>query len=51
MPAAVVNGTTKPTRGRLLVAGVVVALTLIATWKFINHRTQPPPPEEVTSDR
>jgi hypothetical protein len=41
------------TRGRELVAGAVVLLIVIATWKFIDYRTQPPPPptENVKSER
>jgi hypothetical protein len=31
-----------PTRGRILLAWVVVVLTVIAVWKFVDYRTQPP---------
>ena len=37
------------TRGRVLVAGAIVFLTVIATWKFIDYRTQPPPPPTVAA--
>ena len=35
---------TAPTRARMLIATVVVILTIVAVWKFIDYRTQPPPP-------
>lgn len=44
MPAAALDGNSRPTRGKLLFAGVVVVLTLIGTWKFIDYRMQPPAP-------
>jgi hypothetical protein len=37
------------TRGRVVVAGAIVLLTVIATWKFIDYRTQPPPPPAVAA--
>ncbi len=33
-----------PTRARMIVATIVVVLTVFAVWKFIDYRTQPPPP-------
>ncbi len=51
MPAAAHNGSNKPTRGRVFFAGAIVVFMLITTWKFIDYRTQPPMPEEVTSDK
>jgi len=31
-----------PTRGRIVLAWVVVILTVIAVWKFVDYRNQPP---------
>ena len=31
-------------RGRMMVATLVVVLTVLAVWKIIDIRTQPPPP-------
>ena len=45
---------TIPSRGRVLLATLIVVLTAIGVWKFIDYRMQPPPPPkagEVTSDR
>jgi hypothetical protein len=33
-----------PTRARILLAWVVVVLTVIAVWKFIDYQNQPPMP-------
>jgi hypothetical protein len=39
------------TRGRKLIASLVVIVTVIGAWKFIDYRIQPPaPPKAVTSD-
>jgi hypothetical protein len=39
------SGTPKtPTRGKVIFASVVVVLTVAGLWKFIDYRTQPPPP-------
>ena len=35
---------TAPTRTRMLIATLVVILTVVAVWKVIDYRTQPPPP-------
>jgi hypothetical protein len=35
---------TAPSRARKLIATLVVILTVVAVWKFIDYRTQPPPP-------
>jgi hypothetical protein len=51
MPAAALDGTNRPARGKIVFATAIVALTLIATWKFIDYRTQPPPAEEVISNQ
>jgi hypothetical protein len=41
-----------PTRGRAVFASVVVVLTVVGLWKFIDYRTQPPPPPtNVISDK
>lgn len=36
-------------RTRIILALVVVALTVIAVWKFIDYRTQPPEPPSLTA--
>jgi hypothetical protein len=42
----------QPTRARIVFASIVVALTVVGVWKFIDYRTQPPPPPTaVTSDK
>lgn len=33
-----------PSRTRLIVAGIVVALIVLAVWKVIDYRQEPPPP-------
>jgi len=33
-----------PNRGRAVLASVLVVLTVIGVWKFIDYRMQPPPP-------
>ena len=38
-----------PSRARLIFAVVVVALTVIAVWKVIDYRTQPPPPPALSA--
>ena len=41
-----------PPRGRILLAWVVVVLTVIAVWKFVDYRNQPPKlTQPVTSDK
>lgn len=35
-----------PTRGRPFLASMVVVLVVIGVWKFIDYRTQPPPPPQ-----
>jgi hypothetical protein len=40
-----------PTRVRAFVASAFVVLTVIGVWKFIDYRTQPPPPPAVTVPR
>jgi hypothetical protein len=40
-----------PTRARLIVAWLVVILTVVAVWKFVDYRNRPPAVEAVTSDR
>jgi hypothetical protein len=32
----------RPTRARIIVAWVVVVLTVVAVWKFVDYRNQPP---------
>jgi hypothetical protein len=31
-----------PTRGRIVLAWIVVVATVIAVWKFVDYRNQPP---------
>jgi len=35
---------TNPTRLRTVLAAIVVLLTVLAAWKVIDYRSQPPPP-------
>jgi hypothetical protein len=39
------------TRARTLLAWTVVLLTVIAVWKFVEYRTQPPAVKAVISDQ
>ena len=32
----------QPSRARVVVAWIVIALTVLAVWKFIDYRTRPP---------
>jgi t-SNARE complex subunit (syntaxin) len=32
----------RPTRARKILAWIVVVLTVIAVWKFVDYRNQPP---------
>ena len=38
-----------PSRARVIVAWIAIALTVLAVWKFIDYRTQPPPVNNVIS--
>lgn len=38
-------------RARMLLALIIVALTVIAVWKFIDYRTQPPAPPAIAAPR
>jgi len=38
-----------PGRGRQLLASVVVVVTVIVAWKFIDYRMQPPPAPAVAA--
>jgi hypothetical protein len=38
-----------PSRVKTLVALIIVVLTVIAVWKFIEYRTQPPEPPIITA--
>ena len=38
-----------PNRGRQVLACVVVIVTVIVAWKFIDYRTQPPPAPAVAT--
>ncbi|HVF71050.1 MAG TPA: hypothetical protein VM940_05530 [Chthoniobacterales bacterium] len=31
-----------PTRGRIILAWIVVVLTVLAVWKFVDYRNRPP---------
>ena len=37
-------GDVQPTRGRMIFATIVVIVIVLAVWKVIDYRTQPPPP-------
>ena len=39
----------RPSRARTILALIIVALTVIAVWKFIDYRTQPPAPPTLTA--
>jgi hypothetical protein len=39
-----------PTRARMILAWLVVILTVLAVWKFIDYRNQPPAVKAVTND-
>ena len=39
----------QPTRARIIVAWVVVILTVIAVWVFVDYRNQAPAVKTVTS--
>jgi len=39
----------QPTRARIIAAWIVVILTVIAVWKFVDYRNQPPAVKTVTS--
>jgi hypothetical protein len=40
-----------PSRARTILALIIAALTVVAVWKVIDYRTQPPePPKAMTSD-
>jgi hypothetical protein len=32
----------QPTRGRTILAWIVVILTVVGVWKFVDYRSQPP---------
>ena len=38
-------------RGRIILAWVVVILTVVAVWKFVDYRNQPPTPPKAASDQ
>jgi len=41
----------QPPLARIVVAWFVVILTVVAVWKFVDYRNQPPDiPRQVTSD-
>jgi len=33
----------QPTRSRMILAWIVVILTVLGVWKFVDYRNQPPP--------
>ena len=41
----------QPTRARMIVAWIVVILTVIAVWKFVDYQNQPPEVKRVISDQ
>jgi hypothetical protein len=40
-----------PTRSRTILAWIVVILTVVAVWKFVDYRNRPPTVETVTRDK
>ena len=42
-----------PTRTRMIIAWIVVILVVVAVWKFVDYRNQPPlpPATPVISDQ
>jgi hypothetical protein len=40
-----------PARARMIIAWILVILTVIAVWKFVDYRNQPPEVKKVTSDK
>lgn len=38
---------TQPSRARKIIATLIVAITVMAVWKVIDYRTQPPPPHPI----
>jgi hypothetical protein len=38
-----------PTRARKIIAWIAVILTVVAVWKFVDYRNQPPAAKEVIS--
>jgi hypothetical protein len=41
----------QPSRARRIAAWIVVILTVVAVWTFIDYRNQPPMVKTVTSDQ
>ncbi len=50
MPAPLSAGNF-PVRGNKIIAWVVVILTVILLWKFVDYRMQPPPPGIVAGEK
>ena len=40
----------QPTSGRQVTAWIVVVVTVLAVWKFVDYRNQPPAAKEVISN-
>jgi len=40
-----------PTRARLIVSALVVAIVMVVVWKVIDYRQEPPPPPGKVSER
>ena len=38
-----------PSRARMIVGVVVAILTVVAVWKYIDYRTQPPEPAKTVT--
>jgi hypothetical protein len=38
-----------PTRARLILAWIVVIVTVVAVWKFVDYRNQAPPVSSVAA--
>ncbi|MFN2509475.1 MAG: hypothetical protein ABR589_11970 [Chthoniobacterales bacterium] len=42
--AGVTDRVVQPSRARMVFAALLVLLVVLAVWKLIEYRTQPPPP-------
>jgi len=41
----------QPTLTRQIIAWIAVVLTVVAVWKFIDYRNQPPPTSSIAAPR
>jgi len=45
------EATAAPTRTRLIITALIVALVVILVWKVIDYRQRPPPPPNKVGER